>query len=186
MSRNVTAESPGSARTDAGEQWADDTPFGLSWEEEDGRNDPRQRFALYRLCECETCGGAGKLLLVMFEMPGRKGETHNRCPDCRGEGRTLQLLAACESPEAVGVTLVTLAREGEWAECPLGLLDRMPECGTCGGSGEDLNPLEGVMVPCFKCKGSGVKPSGTWLVLPWLPSARNVSDAGRTLRGARK
>jgi hypothetical protein len=77
--------------------------------------------------------------------------TQRRCLDCRGEGRIRQEVATCETPEAVGVALVTLAREGEFEECPIGLLDRGGEVGQ------------------------------KWLVRPWLPSARNVSDAGRTL-----
>ena len=81
-----------------------------------------------------------------------------RCPDCRGEGRTLQEVATCgPNPEAIGTALYTLALEGEWDECPIGILDRIPEPG---------NPK--------------------WLVKPWLPSARNLSDAGRQLQTARK
>ena len=80
----------------------------------------------------------------------------HRCPDCRGEGRTLELVATCATAEAVGVALVTLGREGEWSECPVGVLDQEGEKGQ------------------------------KWIVTPWLPSARNVSDAGRTLAKARK
>ena len=84
-----------------------------------------------------------------------------RCPDCRGEGRIRQEVASCESPEAVGVALVTLAREEEWLTedgqpCAFGLLDRAGEKGH------------------------------KWLILPWMPSPRNVSDAGRVLGSARK
>ena len=62
------------------------------------------------------------------------------------------MIATCATPEAVGVALVTLAREGEWENgCPFGLLDTQGETGH------------------------------KWLISPWLPSARNVSDAGRTL-----
>lgn len=106
-----------------------------------------------------------------------------RCPNCRGEGRFRQEIATCESPEAVGVALVTLAREGEWDECPFGLLDRMPECPKCEGSGRSpLFPLpQHGHVDCGVCKGSGVKPTGTWLLNPWTPSARNVTDAARVL-----
>jgi hypothetical protein len=119
--------------------------MNLEWEAFDGRRDPGQRYALYRLCECGECGGKGKTLEEPF-----------RCSQCRGEGRTLQLLATCATEAAVGVSLVTLAREGEWEECPLGVLDRQGE------------------------------PGQKWLVRPWLPSARNVSDAGRTLRASRQ
>jgi hypothetical protein len=91
------------------------------WDEVSGRFDPRQRFALYRLCEGD-----------------------------------LQLIATCESAEAAGVALVTLGREGEWDDCPVGLLDRDGEVGR------------------------------KWLIRPWLPSPSNVSNAGRMLRTARK
>jgi hypothetical protein len=101
------------------------------------------------------------------------------CPDCRGEGRIRQEVASCATPEAVGVALVILAREGEFEECPLGLLDRLPECAECGGDG--LLDAGAARLPCGDCKGSGVKPTGTWLILPWLPSARNVRDAARTM-----
>ena len=121
----------------------------LDWSEEDGRNDPEQRFALYRLCECGECGGSGKVVANL-------GPETRRCLACRGEGRVKELVATCESPEAVGVALVTLGREGEFEECPLGLLDREGEKGQ------------------------------KWLVSPWLPSPRNVSDAGRTLARSKK
>ena len=101
MSRHVTAEP-------------------LSWELVSGRDDPAQRYALYRLCEGE-----------------------------------LQLIATVGTPQAAGLALVELGREGEWEECPVGLLDREGEIGR------------------------------KWIFRPWLPSPRNVSDAGRTLRTAR-
>ncbi len=101
-----------------------------------------ERFRLYRLCPCSECNTTGRVLGM---------SVHKRCPSCRGEGRTLDLVATCPSPEAVGVALVTLGREGEWHECPVGVLD------SAGAKNEK------------------------WIVSPWLPSARNVSDAGRTL-----
>jgi len=105
----------------------------------DSTIDPAERFEIRRLCECSECLGHGKWA----------GGT--RCSFCRGEGRILQLVATCADPEALGVALVTLAREGEFEDCPIGVLDRLGE--------------------------KGLK----WLVKPWLPSPRNVSDAGRTL-----
>jgi hypothetical protein len=108
--------------------------------------DPEQ-YRLYRLCQCAACGGRGKL-------PSTEPGNQNilaRCKDCRGEGKSLDLVATCGTPEAVGVALITLGLEGEWDECPIGIMHR-PE-------GE----------------------KGRWIVKPWLPSARNVSDAGRTL-----
>jgi len=108
----------------------------------------RAGFGLYRLCECATCGGGGKI-------PTGSGEGV-KCYRCRGEGRERQEVAECETAEAVGVALVTLAREGEFVDCPFGLLDREGEKGQ------------------------------KWLVLPWLPSARNVRDAARTLARSKK
>ena len=117
--------------------------------------DPAERFALYRLCDCTTCEGTGK---VQDAFPAG---TVPRCQDCRGEGRTRDLLATCASPEAFGVALYTLALEGEIDGCPIGWLDRIPDMQ------ETVEPK-------------------AWLVRPWLPSARNVSDAGRTLANAKK
>jgi hypothetical protein len=113
--------------------------------------DDPERFRLYRLCDCTACEGTGK------EQDISTGTTAiGRCPACRGEGRTRDLIATCATPEAVGVALVTLGREGEWDECPVGCLDTHGETGK------------------------------KWIVRPWLPSARNVSDAGRTLAKSRK
>ena len=111
-----------------------------------------ERYALYRLCECTTCGGSGR-----ESGPTPEGGFRSaRCSVCRGEGRTRDLIATCGTPEALGVAIVTLAREGEWEGCPIGILDTLGE------------------------------PGEKWLVRPWLPSARNISDAGRTLANARK
>lgn len=110
---------------------------------ESSRNDSPERFRLFRLCDCRICDGTGKASYY--------GDKAGRCLECRGEGRIRQEIATCATPEAVGVAIVTLAREGEWDECPFGLLDSEGDVGQ------------------------------KWLVRPWLPSARNVSDAGRTL-----
>jgi hypothetical protein len=150
-----------------------------------------ERFRLFRLCDCPTCEGSGK---AGFRERGGKWVEVRRCLDCRGEGRVRQELATCATPEAVGVALVTLAREGEWNECPLGLLDSEPECETCGGTGHIPPPVSHVMKVhpddprgrCHTCKSSGIKPTGTWLITPWLPSARNVTDAARTLAKSKK
>jgi hypothetical protein len=112
-----------------------------------------ERFRLFRLCDCPTCEGKGKAWELV---DGVYGGILRRCSDCRGEGRVRQELATCATPEAVGVAIVTLAREGEWDECPLGLLDSEGEKGR------------------------------KWLVTPWLPSARNVTDAARTLAKSKK
>jgi hypothetical protein len=118
-----------------------------AWNEISGRDDPEQRFRLYRLCECEVCGGTGG------PVP-EGGGVRSRCPGCRGEGRTLENVATTSTPEGVGTALVKLAQEGEFDECPIGVLDSEGETGR------------------------------KWLVSPWLPSPRNVSDAGRVLRSA--
>lgn len=106
------------------------------------------RYQLYRLCPCDACNGRGKTTVYTS---GHQSAVEERCDLCRGEGRTHQLIANAETPEAVGVALITLAREGEFAECPIGILDTEGE------------------------------PGQRWLVKPWMPSARNVSDAARTL-----
>jgi hypothetical protein len=63
-----------------------------------------------------------------------------------------QEIASATDPQSLGVALITLAREGTWGNgCPLGLLDREGETGQ------------------------------KWLILPWQPSPRNVSDAARVL-----
>jgi hypothetical protein len=124
------------------------TPPADSWEAFRGVGDPDQRYSLWRLCPCGHCGGTGKANNV----------THGyvRCQACRGEGRTRELVATCATPEAVGVALVTLGREGEWSDCPIGLLDSQGEKGQ------------------------------KWLVSPWERSPRNVSDAGKLLRAQQK
>ena len=101
--------------------------------------DERNRYVLYRMCECEECGGAGKL------------GSDIRCVRCRGEGRTQQEIATAGTPEALGVAIVTLAREGEWEGCPIGIRDDLGETGQ------------------------------RWLVRPYMPSAREVSQAARVL-----
>lgn len=127
-----------------------------------------ERFRLFRLCTCPTCGGSGKGAFNYAQ------SAYVRCSECRGEGRIRQEIATADTPEAVGVAIVQLGREGEWDECAFGLLDRTPECETCDGIYPDV-------ATCPACKGSGVKSTGTWLVLPWMPSARNVRDAARVL-----
>jgi len=151
--RDVVLDSTGSAVLDA-----------ETWEIITGHDDTRERFRIYRLCECPECGGTGKVTIPgkIHGTPGALGSyavapTIQRCPECRGEGRTRQLVATMETPEAVGVALVTLGREGEFEECPVGLLETRPEG----------------------------KTTGTWLIKPWLASPRNVSDAGKLLRAQR-
>lgn len=80
--------------------------FELDWDEVSGRNDPEQRYRLYRRHNTD-------------EWPF--------------------LLATCGTEEAVGVTLCRLAREGEFDDCAIGVLDNMGEVGK------------------------------RWLIVPWLP-----------------
>lgn len=123
----------------------------VSWEEhagEDprtGEQDPEQRFKLYRLCDCQTCDATGWLAT---------SKKRTRCADCRGEGRVRELVATCNE-DSLGQTIIKLGQEGNWADCPFGLLDTMGEV------------------------------NQKWLVRPWLPSARNLSDAGRQLSKTR-
>lgn len=122
------------------------------WDSISGRGDPQQRFRIYRLCECEVCKGTGRVVYDIGRGPAIKGI---RCAECRGEGRVRELVATADSPAGVGEALVTLGREGEFEDCPVGILDTEGETGQ------------------------------KWLVRPWLPSARNVSDAARTLATSR-
>lgn len=115
--------------------------------------EPRDRFSIYRLCDCPTCEGRGK---VLQDWRPSSRVALKRCSDCRGEGKIRDEIASCDSPEAVGVALVTLAREGEFEECPVGLLDRQGEIGH------------------------------KWLIRPWMPSARNVHDAAVTLAKSKR
>ena len=116
----------------------------------------QERFRLFRLCDCPTCGGSGKELIDISTYGRPLRDSPNRCHECRGEGRIRQEIATCATPEAVGVAIVTLAREGEWDNCPLGLLDSEGEKGR------------------------------KWLIVPWLASARNVHDAAVTLAKSKK
>lgn len=108
-----------------------------------------ERYRIFVLCDCPECDGTGK------GYDGTATPSTFRCPECRGEGRVRQEIATCPSPGALGVALVTLGREGEFEECPVGVLDSE------GAVGEK------------------------WIIRPWLPSARNVSDAGRVLARSR-
>jgi hypothetical protein len=74
---------------------------------------------------------------------------------CRDHAGSLSLIATCGTPEAVGVAIITLGREREFEDCALGILDVLGEKGE------------------------------RWVLQPWEASAKNVSDAGRTLRKAR-
>jgi hypothetical protein len=80
-----------------------------------GRGDPQQKYRVYRLCLCPDCEGAGKV-----RRPRVGGRV--RCGNCRGEGKVLELVATCADPPALGCLLVTLAEEGEFEECPIGVL----------------------------------------------------------------
>ena len=116
----------------------------LSWEEHAPRT-PENRFRIYRLCDCDACEGTGRT--DEYDERGLR----IRCPVCRGEGKQRELVATAPTPEAAGLAIVTLGREGEFEDCPLGLLDTMGEVGQ------------------------------KWIIRPWQASPRNVSDAGRVL-----
>jgi hypothetical protein len=117
-----------------------------------GEGDPQQRFRIYRLCACEECDGTGKVEDAWLVGPDGDERTGRvRCDECRGEGRLKQLVATAADEGGVGQALVQNAREGAFDECPIGLLDTQGEVGR------------------------------KWLVTPWTPSPRNVSDAGRVL-----
>jgi hypothetical protein len=64
-------------------------------------------------------------------------------------------VAGADNELGLAQALIQNGREGAWEGCPFGLLDRFGA------------------------------PGQKWLVLPWLPSTRNVSDAGRVLAGKR-
>ena len=81
-----------------------------------GRGDPQQRYRVYRLCLCPDCLGDGR------HHETRPSKMEKRCPNCRGEGRTLDLVACCADPQGMGVAIATLAEEGEFEDCPIGIL----------------------------------------------------------------
>lgn len=128
-------------------------------------HETRDRFSLFRLCACVACDGAGRVLYSEADARAAgsapPSTVTKRCPECRGEGRTRVEVATAQTPEAVGVALVTCAREGEWLDeygdpCAFGLLDREGDVGQ------------------------------KWLISPWLASPRNVRDSARTLARSKR
>ncbi len=104
------------------------------------------RFRLYSLCPCAVCQNTGK------------DATGDKCDNCRGEGKVRVRVAEADTPQALGLALVTCAREGAWPDgCQFGLLDQEGD--------------------------TGLK----WLVRPWQasPTARNASDAAKVLASKR-
>lgn len=85
-----------------------------------GRGDPQQRYRVYRLCICPECEGSGKT--KPKRVRGDSRSIVKRCPECRGEGRTLDLVLTCADPQALGLALVTAGEEGEFEDCPIGIL----------------------------------------------------------------
>jgi hypothetical protein len=132
-----------SLRNDSASATADKDSFTVP-------DESQGRFRIYRLCPCEQCDGTGQ---DKEWIPAVQSST---CDECRGEGKVRQRVAECPDAQSLGVALVTLGREGEFDECPIGILDTEGEVGQ------------------------------KWLVNPWLPSARNVRDAARTLAKSRK
>jgi hypothetical protein len=82
-----------------------------------GRGDPQQRYRVYRLCLCPECDGRGR-----DASPALPESMRKRCPDCRGEGKVLDLVACCADPQGVGTAICKLAEEGEFEDCPIGIL----------------------------------------------------------------
>lgn len=68
----------------------------LDWEEVSGRNDPRQRYRIYRLHSTDD---------------------------------SPFLLTTCATEEDVGVSICTIAREGQLQDAAVGILDTMGERG---------------------------------------------------------
>ncbi len=107
-------------------------------------NEPR--FVLYSLCPCAVCQNTGK------------DAVGDRCEACRGEGKQRVRVAEAETAQALGVALITTAREGAWPDgCQFGLLDQEGDVGR------------------------------KWLVRPWQasPTARNAADAAKVLAAKR-
>lgn len=127
-----------------------------------------ERFVLFCLVDCPTCEAKGKVVSPDW------GLSIDRCGDCRGEGKQRSELGSCGTEEALGVMLATLGREGQLDGCAHGCLDTQPDCPKCERYG------------CEKCGWTGIKPTGSWLWRPWLPSPRNASDAGRVLAKSKK
>lgn len=73
----------------------------------------------------------------------------------RRRGRTAKLIATAPDMESVGVAIVTLAGEQEFADAALGLLYR-PD---------------------------GPETRGTWLVNPWTPGKTIPRSRGRVRKG---
>lgn len=114
-------------------------------------DEKRGRYGIYRLCVCADCAGSGKIIGA-YEGHVRGPE---RCPSCRGEGKTLQEIGDCDSQEAAGEWLGRLAFEHEFLECPPALLDRQGKVGE------------------------------KWLIPPFPQTARTVTAAARLLSSQR-
>ena len=74
---------------------------------------------------------------------------------CQGE-TTKNLIATCATPEALGVALVTLGREGEFIDCAVGILDTAGEVGQ------------------------------KWILKPWRAMPKEVSAAASVLAQSKK
>ncbi len=112
----------------------------------DSARSDEPRYRLYSLCPCAVCNNTGKDAL------------NDRCDNCRGEGKVRVRVAEADTPQDLGLALITNAREGAWPDgCQFGLLDQEGEVGL------------------------------KWLVRPWQasPTARNAADAARVLAGKR-
>lgn len=91
-----------------------------------------------------------------WDDPEQRFRIYRLCP---GETDP-ELVATCATEAAVGVTLCTLGREGEFdpgaGDCAIGILDTEGEVGR------------------------------KWIVRPWLASPKNVSDAAKVMATAGK
>jgi hypothetical protein len=67
--------------------------------------------------------------LVWEEMSGRSDPRERFRLYRVGRDGAPELVATCGTPEAVGVALVTLGREGEWLNACVGVLDSQGEKG---------------------------------------------------------
>lgn len=96
----------------------------LDWEEVSGRNDPRQRFRIYRLDPRET---------------------------------EPQLVFTCGHEAVLGQALITTAREGEFKDCALGIIEVVWD--------DEEQEITG----------------SHWLIKPWLPGPATVPEAERVI-----
>jgi len=81
--------------------------------------------------EVEAASGwaVDSVSLLSWEEVSGRGDPAQRFRIYRLRASTLELVATCGTEAAVGVTLCTLAREGEWEAATVGVLDSLGEKG---------------------------------------------------------